>query len=129
MKYLKKYKIFESEVDNDQYLYDICQELVDIGMKVVTIKSESKSRPNDRYLIVKFMSDADRKNGISWDDLKEYPLRIKDYLGERYKMFEFRKVESYRNHSGNPFEKININDDTVIDGKILAFAIKYIVYD
>jgi hypothetical protein len=116
MKYLKKYKTFESVKED---LTDILTELTDMGYHVMV---DVDSYYED--LEVKSVIVLNIRN--KWSELKEYVLRVKDYLGDNYLNFSYRlynteqgSTKSYR------YKIIDISEDTEIDGTILSFVIKY----
>jgi hypothetical protein len=119
MKYLKKYKTFESVKED---LTDILSELEDMGYGVSV---DQDAYYND--LEVKAIIVGNIRN--NWSELKDYVLRVKDYLGDNYLNFAYR-LSKANNTPGPPSEKnyykvVEINEDTEIDGTILSFIIKY----
>ena len=70
---------------------------------------------------------------LSVDTLKEYALRIKDYLGDKYLSFMWRDAIGAAMHTAynkvpkeNPYKTVELNEDTEIDGVVWSFVIKYI---
>jgi hypothetical protein len=120
MKYLKKYKTFESVKED---LIDILSELEDVGYSVVVDQDAYYDDLEVKAIIVR---DIRRNN---WSELKDYALRVKDYLGDKYLNFAYR-LSKANNTPGPPSAKnyytvVELNEDTEIDGTILSFIIKY----
>jgi hypothetical protein len=134
MKHLKAYKIFES---TEQDLKDILLELEDMGYRVIyedDVNGAITGKPgNVKAIVVRDVIRSSDWEGLPWSELKEYALRIKGYLGDKYLSFMFRfrdvikprfpgvsVIETY-----NPYQTIELNDDTEIDGRLWSFVIKY----
>jgi hypothetical protein len=117
MKYLKKYKTFESVKED---LTDILSELEDMGYSVVV---DQDAYYND--LEVKAILVSNIRN--RWSELKDYALRVKDYLGDNYLNFAYRlsEINGPVHPVKNYYTVFEINEDTEIDGTILSFVIKY----
>ena len=128
MKHLKTYKIFESTKDD---LRDILLELEDIGYKVIhnddilyAYTGEPSKGPTTKAIWVKdHYENPSEFIGLPWSELKEYALRIKDYLGDKYLTFMWRDNQVPKE---NPYKTVELNEDTEIDGVVWSFVIKYI---
>ena len=134
MRYLKTYKIFEStELD----LREILLELQDIGYKVVynddvllAYTGEESKGPTTKAIWIKAfdgnpMSKSDSVD-LPWHELREYALRIKDYLGDKYLCFMWRDTAYNKVPLENPYKTVELNEDTEIDGRVWSFVIKFI---
>lgn len=123
MRHLKTYKIFEStELD----LREILLELQDMGYRIEhnddVLLAVTGEPSNVKAILV---GDTGTNNTISlpWSELKEYALRIKDYLGDKYLSFQCRKPIPYT--GDNPYKTIELNEMTEINDKVKSFVIKY----
>lgn len=135
MKHLKSYRIFEStELD----LKEILLELKDLGY-TITHDDAIRGPGYDA------LNNLDNKSGIGlksiwikdnikpsdwvelpWSELKEYALRIKDYLGDKFVSFQWRKILAFKTKKGtNPYKTVELNDDTEIDDRVWSFVIMY----
>ena len=131
MKYIKPYKIFEStELD----LKEILLELQDMGYRIIyedDVLLDGRRRwyavtgePSDIKVIV--VRDAMKPSDwidLPWSELKEYALRIKDYLGDKYLSFQWRKIIGGMGE--NPYKTIELNEETEINDRVWSFVIKY----
>jgi hypothetical protein len=122
MKHLKTYKVFEStELD----LKDILLELKDMGYIIThnddVLLAVTGKPSNIKAIIVR--DNTINRIELPWSELKEYALRIKDYLGDKYLSFQWRKV--IPETGNNPYKTIELNDHTQIDDTVWSFAIKY----
>ena len=59
---------------------------------------------------------------LPWSELKEYALRIKDYLGDKFISFQWR---NRRKQGTNPYKTVELNDETEIDDRVWSFVIMY----
>lgn len=137
------YKIFEStELD----LKEILLELKDLGY---TIVHDDAIRSPGYDALNRMNSDIDNynldKSGIGlksiwikdnikpsdwvelpWSELKEYALRIKDYLGDKFVSFQWRKILAFKTKKGtNPYKTVELNNETEIDDRVWSFVIMY----
>ena len=120
------YKVFEStELD----LKDILLELKDMGYRVIyddgyRINGEPG---NVKAIIVRDVMRPSDWIELPWSELKEYALRIKDYLGDKYLSFQWRKVISDNPGTigDNPYKTIELNEETEINDRVWSFVIKY----
>ena len=137
------YKIFEStELD----LKEILLELKDLGYTIVhddAIRSpgyDALNRMNsdiDNYNLDKsgiglksiYIKDNIKPSDwveLPWSELKEYALRIKDYLGDKFISFQWRKILAFKTKKGtNPYKTVELNDETEIDDRVWSFVIMY----
>ena len=137
------YKIFEStELD----LKEILLELKDLGYTIVhddAIRSpgyDALNRMNsdiDNYNLDKsgiglksiYIKDNIKPSDwveLPWSELKEYALRIKDYLGDKFVSFQWRKILAFKTKKGtNPYKTVELNDETEIDDRVWSFVIMY----
>jgi hypothetical protein len=63
--------------------------------------------------------------GLPWSELKEYALRIKDYLGDKYLSFMWRDIGYNQVSKGNPYRTVELNENTEINDTVWSFVIKY----
>jgi len=137
------YKIFEStELD----LKEILLELKDLGYTIVhddAIRSpgyDALNRMNsdiDNYNLDKsgiglksiYIKDNIKPSDwveLPWSELKEYALRIKDYLGDKFVSFQWRKILAFKTKKGtNPYKTVELNNETEIDDRVWSFVIMY----
>ena len=137
------YKIFEStELD----LKEILLELKDMGYTIVhddAIRSpgyDALNRMNsdiDNYNLDKsgiglksiYIKDNIKPSDwieLPWSELKEYALRIKDYLGDKFVSFQWRKILAFKTKKGtNPYKTVELNNETEIDDRVWSFVIMY----
>jgi predicted transcriptional regulator with HTH domain len=135
----KETKVFES---TEQDLKDILLELKDMGYRVIyeddvkgavtgepgNVKGAVTGEPgNVKAIIVRDVMRPSDWIELPWSELKEYALRIKDYLGDKYLSFMWRKVISDNPGTlgDNPYKTVELNDDTQIDDRVWSFVIKY----
>ena len=91
MKYLKLFKIFES----NSYIYDIKEifiQLVDDGYDIKVYKPDYLNKPKSYLNSIQIEIKSDDKFKIS--DISSELLRLKDYIGDSYKYlikYETRK--------------------------------------
>jgi hypothetical protein len=127
MKYLKKYKIFESISEED--IKDILLELSDKGWSVsITdpLIAYSGESSNIRAILVKGVNRMYQEvNELTWSELKDYALRLKDYLGDNFESFMWRPFVRAVRKGENPYYTVDLNEDTQIDRNIWSFVIKY----
>jgi len=124
MKHIKAYKVFEStELD----LREILLELQDMGYRVThnddVLLAVTGEPSNIKAIIVRDNTHPFDWIELPWSELKEYALRIKDYLGDKFVSFQWRKIIGGMGE--NPYKTIELNDDTQIDDRVWSFAIKY----
>ncbi len=128
MKYLIKYKLFES---TESDLRDMLLDLEDDGYRVSIIDpllSSTGEPSNIRAVWVRDNTDPSYSVGKDWSELRDYALRIKDYLDDKYLSFAWRPIVFVPlNDDEKPFRVVELNEDTQIDGKIWSFVIKYIL--
>lgn len=111
MKYIKLYETFNKK-EIDQTLKEICLELEDDGYKI-------------NFHIIRNLFDEEYFYSIEIDarlneyirllifsEIKEYLLRMKDYLGNNYIRFRY--------HTGEVWRNIELNDNTDIELLYLA---------
>jgi hypothetical protein len=123
MRYLKTYKVFEStELD----LREILLELQDMGYRVThnddVLLAVTGESSNVKAILIRDNTNPSDWIELPWSELKEYALRIKDYLGDKFVSFQWRKIGGI---GENPYKTIELNDDTQIDDRVWSFAIKY----
>ena len=117
MKHLTPYKIFEStELD----LKEILLELKDMGYTITHDDALLKS------IWIKDNINPSDWVELPWSELKEYALRIKDYLGDKFVSFQWRKILAFKTKKGtNPYKTVELNDETEIDDRVWSFVIMY----
>ena len=132
MKHIKTYKIFEStELD----LKEILLELQDMGYRIIyedDVLLDGRRRwyavtgePSDiKAIVVRDVMKPSDWVDLPWSELKEYALRIKDYLGDKYLSFQWRKVVNDKTGE-NPYKTIELNEETEINDRVWSFVIKY----
>ena len=113
MKWLKTYKLFESvpsEILND--IEDIVLELNDSGRITAKIYSSIKFGTYIGFFIEETMD----METFNFDDIEEYVLRIRDYLGDMYLSCSVLFQDQYddMDHSIHRVE-INLEDKKIID--------------
>jgi hypothetical protein len=118
------YKIFEStELD----LREILLELQDLGYRVIhdddILLAVTGESGNVKAIVVRDNTNPSDWIELPWSELKEYALRIKDYLGDKFLSFQWRKIIGGMGE--NPYKTIELNDDTEINDRIWSFVIKY----
>jgi hypothetical protein len=124
MKYLKK---FESMTSTEQDLRDILIELKDMGYRVLhsdDIMLDPTTEGRVEAIIVRDVMRPSDWIELPWSELKEYALRVKDYLGDKYLSFSWRKILGDDPRT-NPYKTVELNEDTEIDDRIWSFVIKY----
>ena len=130
MRYLKKYKIFESnDINVREDLTEICYELTDgrFDIKIYddpefpgwgNIPGSGMNVPHvepDNKILFIYLSDyRDYQNfrhlqGFSFDEVREVILRIVDYLGDRYKGCSVLSVSEHERSSINRREIVEHN--------------------
>lgn len=134
MKHIKTYKVFES-TETKQDLKDILLELQDEGYRVIhndDVMLGATGEPgNIKAIWVRDASNPIYSEGKDWEELRDYALRIKDYLGDKYLSFAWRPILSGRQGKErdfkelNPYHTIELNEETQINEKIYSFVIKY----
>jgi hypothetical protein len=82
---------------------------------------ESKGPTTKAIWIKDNMSPSDWVD-LPWYELREYALRIKDYLGDKYLCFMWRDTNKVPLE--NPYKTVELNEDTEIDGRV-SFVIKF----
>ena len=139
----KETRVFEStELD----LKEILLELKDLGYTIVhddAIRSpgyDALNRMNsdiDNYNLDKsgiglksiYIKDNIKPSDwveLPWSELKEYALRIKDYLGDKFISFQWRKILAFKTKKGtNPYKTVELNNETEIDDRVWSFVIMY----
>ncbi len=130
----------ESVESTELDLKDILLELKDMGYRIIanyeiTSKGAVTGEPgNVKAIIVRDVMKPSEWIELPWSELKEYALRIKDYLGDKYLSFMWRKVISDNLHTGmygggtigdNPYKTIELNEETEINDRVWSFVIKY----
>ena len=122
MKYLRK---FNESVDINviKDIEDICLELNDVG-EIYAKVNKLKNGSTYVYFDLKDHLDYD---GFSFEDISEYVLRIKDFLGDNYKGSEALFVDDLEDKLGF-LTDVNLDDksdlDKLKDSKIKNFVIK-----
>lgn len=112
MKYLKTYESLDNE-ETTKTLREICLELEDIGYTIFIVdNSYMHSIDISRQVIGEIY-----KRSIKFSDIKEYLLRMKDYLGDKYIRCTFQYFVS------GP-EVIILNDDTEIRDDETLFQVE-----
>ena len=121
MKHLKTYQLFES---TEEDLKDILLELEDINYRVIhedDVMGAATGEPGDVKAIV--VRNSVNNSCLPWSELKEYPLRIKEYLGDKYLNFMYKSI--FAGEQSKLYKKIELNEMTEIDDDIWSFVIKY----
>lgn len=121
----------ESIESTEQDLKDILLELKDMGYRIIyedDVKGAVTGEPgNVKAIIVRDVMRPSDWIELPWSELKEYALRIKDYLGDKYLSFMWRKVISDNGGTigDNPYKTIELNEETEINDRVWSFVIKY----
>ena len=124
MKYLKKYKIFESvDTTTTEDITEICYELTDgrfrikiygdnefTGWGVIpgSVMNVPALVDGDKILFIGLSNYMDY-DGFSFDEVREVILRLVDYLGDRYKVCSVLSVGEYERSSINKREIVEHN--------------------
>jgi hypothetical protein len=117
----------ESVESTEQDLKDILLELKDMGYRITAPLTSTGEPGNVKAIIVRDVMRPSDWIELPWSELKEYALRIKDYLGDKYLSFMWRKVISDNPGTlgDNPYKTIELNEDTEINDRVWSFVIKY----
>ena len=106
MKYLKK---FNESKEIRQDITEICYDITDYGKFMIGFQYNSRY---DYIYIVQPIADIVAYDGLfKFDDIKEVCLRIKEYLGDNYLSFQYRK-------NNNEDKDAILNENTEILEKI-----------
>jgi len=124
MKYLRK---FNESIRED--IEDILLELKDIGFTIDIIPKQYKAYSTGTIFIEKsenenytYRDDGYNRLEFKWEEIKDCVLRLKDYLGKNFISFEYTLGgEEYE----GVWEKVDLNNDTVIFDQIEMVLIKY----
>ena len=125
MKYLSKYKLFESLEETKKELEEICYDLTDIGFR---FHIYSKSNINSNNILE--VTGPVRKNKkpsetalrfFFFDEIEEVLYRIKDLLGERILQLSFAINNTYVKYDIDKLMKEEIDGDKL--GLIGSFGI------
>lgn len=125
MKYLKKYKIFESVDTTTEDITEICYELTDAPSRFAVkiygdneftgwgvIPGSGMNLPalvdGDKILFITLSNYMDY-DGFSFDEVREVILRLIDYLGDRYKGCSVLSVGEHERSSINKREIVEHN--------------------
>lgn len=135
MKYLKLYEKFEIFYYNDdssiiiqemgykeKMLRDICLELEDLGIDIRINIGRNNSFNDGVYKNIHISNFGYSKGDkyfpiITWPELREYLLRIKDFLGDDFKSFLF--------YNDGEWIKTHLNENSELDTKYLSVCIYY----
>ena len=124
----RKIHVNESIESTEQDLKDILLELKDMGYRIIyedDVKGAVTGEPgNVKAIIVRDVMRPSDWIELPWSELKEYALRIKDYLGDKYLSFQWRKVVNDKTGE-NPYKTIELNEETEINDRVWSFVIKY----
>ena len=132
----KTKRLNESIESTEQDLKDILLELKDMGYRIIyeddvkvlldpTDERDVTGKPgNVKAIIVRDLMRPSDWIDLPWSELKEYALRIKDYLGDKYLSFQWRKVVNDKTGE-NPYKTIELNEMTEINDRVWSFVIKY----
>jgi hypothetical protein len=119
-------------IETEQDLKDILLELKDMGYRIiyeddVKLRGSPGEPGNVKAIIVRDVMRPSDWIELPWSELKEYALRIKDYLGDKYLSFMWRKVISDNPGTlgDNPYKTIELNEMTEINDRVWSFVIKY----
>jgi len=114
MKYLKSYN--ESVISED-IISDICLELEDIGVNI-SINSPYNFRIEGEM----WNEFGVEYKEITWNDIKDCILRLKDYLGNNFDYIDIQaNDQDYEDVDLNNMNLYNIKNNTIIS----SFIIKY----
>lgn len=138
IKYIQRYEAFEinyyaddssSVLDQNHemeykegIIRDICLELEDLGVNIRINVGKNNSYNDGVYRNINMSNFGYSKGGeyfyrIKWPELKEYLLRIKDFLGGDFGGFLINKLGQWRN--------IELDENTELDTKYLVISISY----
>lgn len=121
MKYLRNYRVYESISDtqyrSEQDMRDICLELVDMGMSIHFDYNGDKNVLSRCMVIY----NDNGSHVHDWATIKDYALRLKDYLGDDYLKFIYFSKDIINKN----WHSIDLNEDTKISKKIISFGVEY----
>lgn len=122
MNYLKTFESYDDESTKLDIL-DILSELKDLGYKVDI---------SDIYINRDMYSINIRDNirpsewiQLPWNEIKEYLLRVKDYLGNRYLNFEYTGYTKRQSDDSGLLNKVELNNETQIDNYVYKYTIYF----
>ena len=127
---MKHIKLFESFDNIEEDIRNIFQELVDDGIIRIVFNTETYKSEGREYLFI-FVRSTKSDSPLYWDDVKDYFLRIKVYLGDKFDRFRIRKHPKYRedidkNEDTEPdYVNINIDENTNIEYGLWSVVIEY----
>ena len=123
LRYLKKYNLLKESTEQD--LKDILLELEDEGYRVIhnddILLAVTGQPGNIKAIVVR--NNTSNAVSLPWSELKEYALRIKDYLGDKYLDFAYRPI--FAGEESKLYKKVELNEMTELDDNVWSFAIKY----
>ena len=130
LRYLKKYNLLKESTKDD--LKDILLELEDMGYRIThnddvlyAVTGGPSKGLTTKAIWIKDNISPSHWVDLPWSELKEYALRIKDYLGDKYLSFMWRDTAYNQVPKENPYKTVELNEDTEIDGRVWSFVIKY----
>lgn len=116
MKYIKLYEEIDNESEISQTLKEICLELEDDDYTITT-----KGLTGDYkyfFAIRRYTNDGKDHQKLEFSEIKEYLLRIKDYLGKNYVGFRWYNGGAWKRH-------VVLDNNTNVIGSYI-FVIEYI---
>lgn len=128
---MKHIKLFESFDNIEEDIRSIFQELVDDGIinKVVFLEVNNFHEVSNKINF--FIRTSNPTVPIYWKDIKDYVIRVKDYLGYKFDACIIRKHPKYRedidkNEDTEPeYVNINIDEETNIEYGLWSVTIRY----
>ena len=127
-KYTAHEDFYESVNEStEEDLKDILLDLQDMGYRVIhnddVLLAVTGEPSNVKAIVVRDVMKPSEWVELPWSELKEYALRIKDYLGDKYLDFSYRSI--FAGEESNLYKKVELNEMTEIDDRVWSFAIKY----
>lgn len=112
MEFIKSYKVFESDVDSHMIsdIKDILIELEDDGI-IGTIINNTKGK-NRKY--VGFYKKVDTDEGIYFEEISDYVFRLKDYIGDKFRLCSVIFKDPNLNRKNNGRVNIDLDDESQI---------------
>lgn len=98
----KDTKIFELSENEDNDIFDICQELIDIGWQVIIGEKQTG-------IVVRNF-----KHPLRWSEIRDYALRLKDYLGDKFKSINVTVIPRISDTNYSVYTEIKLSENTEI---------------
>lgn len=128
MKYLKKYKIFESDIIPQDMVDDIRDILIDIedGGR---IKTSIKSTSGKQKYIGFFLRNHMDYDGFLFDEISYYVFWLKRYLGDNLKSCSVVFKDPNRNRRNRGRVNLDLNNEEELIKKLKDEPIENLIID